>query len=74
MKRRTLPHILLWWHGDRSQLSPQYQDFVTVTNADSPLVRLRHHTMGSAHTEGIGRTDAAHQGGAWGRRTAAERS
>ncbi len=37
MKALLDTHILLWWHGDRSQLSPQQQNVIGAANADSPM-------------------------------------
>ena len=37
MKALLDTHILLWWHGDRTRLSPKQQDVITAADADSPL-------------------------------------
>ena len=29
--------ILVWWHGDRTRLSPEQQNVITAADADSPL-------------------------------------
>ena len=37
MKTLLDTHILLWWHGDRTRLSPEQQNVITAADADSPL-------------------------------------
>ena len=37
MKALLDTHILLWWHGDRGQLSREQQDVIAAAGADSPL-------------------------------------
>ncbi|MCY4397563.1 MAG: type II toxin-antitoxin system VapC family toxin [Rhodospirillaceae bacterium] len=31
-------HILLWWHGDRSRLSPEQRNTIEAADADAPLL------------------------------------
>ncbi|MDE0243088.1 MAG: type II toxin-antitoxin system VapC family toxin [bacterium] len=55
MKALLDTHILLWWHGDRSQLSPQQQNVLAAADADSPL-RVSDITLWEvAMLQGLGR-------------------